>query len=122
VRKNFLPGDELRAIGVHDELNSTVTQIVVDFGVMDHLTEEEDASAGIFIKCPVTDFDGVFYAVAKSEVTSEIKCYGSEIQTAGREILLAGIPHSANLLNPARNGSPVINRNIKLLDGAPLFS
>jgi hypothetical protein len=59
---------------------------------VDHLAEEEYAAAGIFIERAVADLNGVFNAITKSEMTCEIKCYRTEIQTAGAEVLLAGIP------------------------------
>jgi hypothetical protein len=59
---------------------------------MDHLTEQKNTPTRIFVECAVADLNGVFYSVAKSKVAGEIKCYGAEIETAGAEILLSGIP------------------------------
>src|SRR5690606_14848891 len=104
VGKDFFPGNELSPVSVHDELDTPVAQVVVYFRVVNHLTEEEHPASGIFVKRAVADFNGVFHAVAKSEMACEVKGYGTKIQTAGAKILLPGIPHSSNLLNPACDG------------------
>lgn len=92
VREDFVPGDELGAIGVHDESNPAVAQVVVHFGVMDHLAEKKNAATWILIERPVTDFDGILHPVTKSEMTGKVKHYRSKIQATGTEVLLPGIP------------------------------
>jgi hypothetical protein len=49
----------------------------------------------IFFQGFVAYFDGVLNAVAKSEMTGEVKLYGTEVQEGRREILFAQIFYSA---------------------------
>jgi len=47
---------------------------------MDHLTEKKDALVAIFFKRAIADLNGVFNAVAKAEMSCEVKNDGSKIQ------------------------------------------
>src|SRR5690606_40166429 len=42
IRKNLFPGNELRAVGVHNKSYTAIAQIVVHFRVMDHLAQRSE--------------------------------------------------------------------------------
>ncbi len=91
VLGNSIPGNELPSISVHDELNTATFQIVVYLLIMDHLTQQVNFLVGVFFQRFVADFNGIFYAIAKPKMTSDIKTNRTEIQKSRRKILLTQI-------------------------------
>jgi hypothetical protein len=103
IALDFFPGYELRAIGIHDEFDSTALQIVVYFLVVDHLAEEEHTLIGVFFEGAVADLDGIFHAVAKTEVAGDIEDHRAEVEYGRGEILLAQILYASRFLDLAGN-------------------
>jgi hypothetical protein len=81
----------LLAIGIHNEPDASVLQIIVNFLIVDHLAQQKNPSTPIFFQCSVADLDGIFDAVTKSEMAGEIKNNRTKIENGGGEILLPQI-------------------------------
>lgn len=91
VFPDFLPRNKLRAIGVHNKLNTAILQVTVHFLVMDHLTEQVYIFAWILFQRLIADFNGVFHAITKPEVARQIKTHRAKVEQRRRKILLAQI-------------------------------
>ena len=80
ARGEFIPGDQLRAIGVHDEFHAASQQVTVHFLVVDHLAQQEHAGVRILLQGTVTDLYGVFNPVAKAKVAGEVELNRPKIE------------------------------------------
>jgi hypothetical protein len=101
LRMDVFPGDELATISIHDKSYPTTLEVVVYLLIVDHLAEQVNFPGGILLKSPVTNFDSVFHAVAKTEMAGQIKYDRTKIENGGSKILLAQVPQPAKLLYPA---------------------
>lgn len=104
LRLDFLPGDELSAIGIHDEPDTPGLQIVVDLLVMNHLAQQKHTLRSVLLKGLIADLDCIFNAIAESKMAGQVKDYGTKIQHRGRKILLAQVFYSSDLLYPSGQG------------------
>jgi hypothetical protein len=108
------------SICIQDKRYSPAGEIVVDFLIMDHLTQEEHTFVRIFLKRFVTYLDGVFHAIAESKVPGDIKFNRAKIENRRCEVLLPKIIQSSGLFDSASNCRPVVRWNLKFLDNESL--
>jgi hypothetical protein len=54
---------------------------------VDHLTEQKNALIAVLFQSAITDFNSVFYAIAKAEVPCEKKNNRAEIKNGRGKIL-----------------------------------
>jgi hypothetical protein len=58
---------------------------------VDHLAQQVDFSAGIFLERFITDFNSIFNAITKAEMPRQVKLNRSEIEQRWRKILLTQV-------------------------------
>jgi hypothetical protein len=71
---------------------------------VDHLAEQKYPFAGVLLQCAVADLNGVFYTIAESKMTGDIKAYRAEVNKNRGEILLSRIKGSARFFYFSGNG------------------
>jgi hypothetical protein len=85
---------------------------------MDHLAKQKNFLIRIFFQRLVTDLDRILNAVAKSEMTGDIKSYRTEVKEGRRKILLSKILRSSQFFDLSGNGGSVIRGDVKLFNGS----
>src|SRR6185295_15049546 len=92
---DLIPGNELRSIGIHDELNTATLEVVVHFLIVDHLAKEIDIFSDALFQRFITDLDSIFYTIAKTEMPGQNKLDRTKVEHGRGKILFAQV------LNPA---------------------
>src|SRR6267378_4975074 len=77
---DLLPGNELCAIGIHDELNTATLKVVVHFLIVDHLAKEVNVFPIALFQRFITDLDGIFYTIAKTEMPGQSKLDWTKVE------------------------------------------
>ena len=75
----FRPRDKLMSIGVHNKFDAAALKVIVHLLVVNHLAEQKNSFVRIFLNCLVADFNGIFHAITKSEMTGDVKLNGAKI-------------------------------------------
>jgi len=81
-----------------------------------HLAKQENAFARIFSYCPVTDLNGIFYAIAESEVPCDDKLYLAKIQNGGIKVFFPDIVISPLFFDFSNNGRLIVFWDIEFFD------
>src|SRR5260221_2616507 len=118
IFSDFLPGDELGSIGIHDELNTATFEVVVHFLVVDHLAKEVNILPLILFQCLIADLNGILHAIAKAEMPGQNKLDGAKVEYRRRKILFSQVYYSSRFLDLAGEGRTVVDWYIKFFDGA----
>ena len=114
IRGQLLPRHQLLAGGREDEADAPIAKVAIHVGVVDHLTEQEDAPVRVGFHCAVGDLDGVFHPEAESEVARQQQPQGPEVQRGGGEVPLAGVLDLPGLLHPRDDRALVERRDVEL--------
>ena len=98
---------ELLAEGIVQELHAAALEVGVDFGVVNHLTEQENPLARVLIHGLVADLDGVFHPKTEPKMTRQTDAHCTKVQLGRREVLFPGIQGFAFGLHPGNDGAAV---------------
>ena len=115
---DLLPGNELCTIGIHDELDSAILEVVVHFLVVDHLAKEVNIFPNTLFQRFVTDLDGIFHTITKTEMPGQNKLDGAKVEHRRGKILFAQVLSPARLFDLACDRRTVIDWYIELFDGS----
>ena len=88
-------------------------QVRIHLWIVDHLAEQKNALAGVFLQGTVGDFDGVLYPETKPKMPRHHEPNGPEVKHRRREVALAGVADLAFLLDPGDDGAAVKFGDVK---------
>ena len=92
-------------------------EVLVDLGIVDHLTEEKDPFAGVFFYGPESDLNSIFHTIAKAKMPGQPDPQRPKIKQGGAEIFFHFIQFLPLFLDRTDQRAPVNDGDLETFHG-----